>query len=94
MEKANPDIVVTVCANKVDLEEERAITSEEGKKFAEEGGYLFKEVSAKTNQGVQELFEDIAKKLPKTQTKTKRGAQLNEGVNKTAGEDDSYCSSC
>lgn len=39
-----------------DLEERRAVTYEEGRKFAEENGLFFLETSAKTAENVDEVW--------------------------------------
>jgi Ras-related protein Rab-5C len=41
--------------------------SQEGKSYADENGLFFMETSAKTAQNVNELFYEIARKLPKAQ---------------------------
>jgi Ras-related protein Rab-5C len=63
-EKANPNILIILAGNKIDLFEERVITEEQGKSFAEEYGLLFKEVSALKNTNIKELFDDIVERLP------------------------------
>ena len=43
--------------NKLDLESNRKVTFEEGKKLAEKNNYVFQEVSAKTGDNFEKLFE-------------------------------------
>jgi GTPase SAR1 family protein len=50
-----------VVGNKVDLEAERAVTAEEGKKYADSIKAPYIETSARTPINVPELFEQIAK---------------------------------
>ena len=47
--------------NKLDLAEagQRQVSTEEAQKFADEEGLMFMEVSAKTAQGVKEVFDKI-----------------------------------
>jgi len=65
LEKANSGIVIAICGNKVDLDENRKVNAEEVKKYAEQIGSFYLEVSAKINLNIDKLFEDIANKLPK-----------------------------
>ena len=64
--QGNPNIVIALAGNKVDMEDRRKITTEETQAYADENGILFMETSAKTAANVNELFVAIAKKLPKT----------------------------
>ena len=45
--------------NKKELEEKRMISTDEGKKFAEDNNINFIEVSAKTGEGVHEVFDNV-----------------------------------
>ena len=67
-EKAQPGIVIALCGNKVDLED-RQVTQEEANKYAESVGSFYIEVSAKANLNIDKLFDEIANRLPKTNTK-------------------------
>lgn len=51
--------------NKADLESQRAVSVEEAQAYAAENGLYFLETSAKTASHVNELFDEIARKLPK-----------------------------
>ncbi|KAG5214500.1 hypothetical protein JEQ12_000076 [Ovis aries] len=53
------EAVVMLVGNKTDLEEEREVTFEEGKEFAESKGLLFMETSAKRNYQVAEVFNAV-----------------------------------
>ncbi len=53
----NSEAVFALIGNKVDLENERKVSFEEGKKFAEEKSFLFQEVSAKNGKNFETLFE-------------------------------------
>jgi len=68
--QGNPNIVIALAGNKLDLADHRQVTAEEAQAYAEENGLLFMETSAKTAMNVNELFVAIAKKLPKGQAKT------------------------
>ena len=53
----NTDAVFALIGNKNDLENDRKVTFEEGKKFAEENKFIFQEVSAKSGKNFETLFE-------------------------------------
>ncbi len=55
--KAN-DAIYFMIGNKIDLVENRRVSTEQAQKFADEKGIIFKEVSAKTGQGFDDLFEE------------------------------------
>ena len=80
--------------NKIDLNDNRKVTRERGKKFAEEKGMKFVEVSAKTDVGIKELEDILAKiiyeefkkdKEPKKKEEDKNDKKSNEIIE----EDDS-----
>ena len=56
---------VIIVGNKIDLEDKRQVTTEEGENFAKNHGYNFFEVSAKTGKNVKEAFYDIFEQLYK-----------------------------
>ena len=56
---------VIIIGNKLDLEEKRQVSTAEGKEFADNHGYKFYEVSAKSGQNVKEAFFDIFEQLYK-----------------------------
>ncbi|KAI8614481.1 ras family-domain-containing protein [Chytriomyces sp. MP71] len=62
--QANPNIIIALVGNKLDLEAERAVPTEEAQAYASEQGLLFTEASAKTGEFVMEVFTEIAKKIP------------------------------
>lgn len=74
--QGNPNIVIALAGNKVDLASKRTVEIEESQAYAEENGILFMETSAKTAANVNELFVAIAKKLPKTQQPRPNSARL------------------
>ena len=59
----NKNVVIAVAANKSDLYEKRQVSNEEGEKFAYEIGAIFGITSAKTNTGIQALFDNIGRKI-------------------------------
>ena len=61
-EKSNGEIEhFVLIGNKIDLNGNRKVTKEEGEKFAEENGMKFVEVSAKTDVGIDDLKNILAK---------------------------------
>lgn len=58
--QADPGITVMLVGNKLDLaEEQRQVSTEEAEKFAADEGLMFMEVSAKTAEGVKDVFDQI-----------------------------------
>lgn len=52
---ANANMTIMLIGNKSDLAHRRAVSYEEGEKFAKENGLIFMEASAKTAQNVEEV---------------------------------------
>mmetsp|Transcript_19225 Transcript_19225/g.33146 ORF Transcript_19225/g.33146 Transcript_19225/m.33146 type:complete len:201 (-) Transcript_19225:1286-1888(-) len=63
--QGNPNLIMALAGNKADLEAQRAVPTEEAQGYAKENGLFFLETSAKSAVNVNELFMDIAQKLPK-----------------------------
>jgi Ras-related protein Rab-5C len=57
--QADPSIVIALCGNKSDLSARRQVSQEEAKKYAEEEGLMWGETSAKSGEGVTEIFTEI-----------------------------------
>lgn len=57
--QADPSIVIALCGNKLDLAERRQVTQEEAKKYAEEEGLMWGETSAKSGEGVSDIFVSL-----------------------------------
>ena len=59
--KGNPDVKIFLVGNKIDLEDKREVSTEEGKLFYENNKLsLFIETSAKNGTNIQELFKRAA----------------------------------
>ncbi|EIW87089.1 GTP-binding protein RAB5 [Coniophora puteana RWD-64-598 SS2] len=101
--QADPSIVIALCGNKTDLSARRQVTQEEAQKYAEEEGLMWGETSAKSGEGVSEIFTAIAKKLPTTAPPPARsgatrgtagarsGVDLNKQANNQPGSSDCNC---
>jgi len=79
---AEPGIAIVIAGNKSDLAAERRITEEEATRYADSEGAKHFSTSAKTGQGVKELFDELARQVMKNvaassvSTGKVRGAQL------------------
>lgn len=76
--QAQEGIIIALAGNKSDLEDRRAIATEDAKAYADEAGLLFFETSAKDALNVQDLFLAIAKKLPLNKPANPRGGRANQ----------------
>ena len=80
-EEANPNVIIYLTGNKIDVEENlRVITTEDGQKIAEEYQLLFKEASAKNGINVNEIFQELVEKIDETFSKLEmpKGVQKNK----------------
>ena len=68
----NENVIFALVGNKTDLIE-REVSTEEGKKYAEEKNFIFQEVSAKTGAGFSDLFYKYL--FEKIRTKFRPGGQ-------------------
>ena len=62
---AEPGISIVIAGNKCDLEAERKIGVEEAVRYAESVGAAHFNTSAKSGQGVKELYDELAKQVMK-----------------------------
>ena len=88
-EEANPNVLIYLAGNKIDVgEEERVVKTEEGQKIADELNLPFYETSAKNGVNVNEIFEDILEKIDEVYSKievskTEKKNKLYTGEKKT-----------
>jgi len=57
------NVIKMLVGNKIDREDSREITRDEGAKFARKHSMLFIEASARTREGVQIAFEELVQKV-------------------------------
>ncbi|MHA1882771.1 MAG: Rab family GTPase [Candidatus Thorarchaeota archaeon] len=57
------DFPLIVVANKVDLEDSRVVTKEEGEAYAEEHNHLYVESSALTGENVEEAYSQLCRRV-------------------------------
>ena len=61
-ESSPENIILAIAANKSDLIEQEVVDEENARNFAKEIGAIFVSTSAKNSEGINSLFEEIAKK--------------------------------
>ena len=84
--QGNPDVKIFLIGNKIDLEDKRRVTYEEGNKFKKENGLnLFLETSAKTGTNAQKVFVEAAKVLYEENLKYKDRASRSSRENSNFG---------
>lgn len=66
--QGSADIVIGLAGNKCDMESKRDVTRAEAEGYASENGCIFYEMSAKSGENVNEMFAEIARRLPKHAT--------------------------
>ena len=72
------NILICLIGNKIDLEDKREVTFEDGENFAKENNLLFFETSAKNGNNINEIFLETAKIL---MNKIEKGEILIENNN-------------
>jgi len=81
------DIIMVVVGNKLDRVKHRQLKPETGQEYARSVGASFIETSAKTKEGIEEVFRDIANRLIQNQQLQTRMTKPKEetGNNKGSG---------
>ena len=76
-EEVSDKVKIILVGNKIDDEESRKVSTEEGEKMAKEYGLDFYETSAKTGINIDSTFKEMAEKIFETYTKEeKKGNKL------------------
>lgn len=88
-EEVSEKVNIILVGNKIDDENNRKVSSEEGKKMADQWGLDFFETSAKSGINIDTTFNDLVKKTVETYSKTEgKGDKLN---NKKSGNKKKCC---
>jgi len=78
--QGSSDIVIGLAGNKCDLEDKRDVPQDEARTYAQENRCIFYEMSAKTGENVQNMFQHIAMKLPKSSVGGTAGGTEEDNV--------------
>ena len=90
-ENKNNIMVIALVGNKCDLESRRAIKTREVEKYAKENGIIFKEVSAKSGENVNSLFDSIANSIPKNVEALSRNATVSIALSELDSDEQRNC---
>ena len=95
-QSAPEDVILGVSANKSDLVDYEEVDENEARNFAKEIGAVFKPTSAKSNAGIDELFNELGQKYVEYKIKSgKQGSlSINEGKKKLKRNGDNTDTCC
>lgn len=94
LQSANKQVSKVIVGNKADMEIERVVTEEEGRKLAQKNGVPFYEVSAKDSCNVTEVFNILVKLVKDRLEANETGAQSIQGRVNLRPTDDQKKSTC
>ena len=63
IQNGDPDVIIVLFGNKIDMQQNREVEREEGISYAEEHGFIFSEISAKTSENIQDAIVKVSLKL-------------------------------
>eukprot|EP00440_Ansanella_granifera_P066208 gb/GFBE01071813.1/.p1 GENE.gb/GFBE01071813.1/~~gb/GFBE01071813.1/.p1 ORF type:complete len:201 (+),score=64.97 gb/GFBE01071813.1/:1-603(+) len=93
-ELQNTDTLIALAGNKSDLEASRAVDKETARTYADQMGILYMETSAKSGQNVNEIFHEIAVRLPKQSKEDEQKAKGFAVGSQGGAANSSGCASC
>ena len=85
------NIIITICANKIDNEEERVISQRTAKGLADSNGAIYFEVSAQRGIGINGLFETSVSKMLSEMNGTVIQNQKTLNLNENNNENSNSC---
>ena len=91
MEKYADDPIVVLSGNKLDLEENRQVSYDEGAKLAQKYGFMFYETSAKQDTNVSDLFENAMKKYTQIHFQDKKQQKVIDSEDKLSTKHRECC---
>ena len=62
-QEVDQKVIIYIVGNKIDMENQRKVKTEEGQKIAEEYNFPFAETSVKDGININETFEDLVEKI-------------------------------
>lgn len=83
---------IMLVGNKIDLEDQRKVSSEEAMAFAKEFGCTYIETSAKTGHNVNKLFEDLVRQIRENEQPKLNANSQQSKDKKKKNFFDKYCS--
>jgi len=81
-ERAPKKVIIFLVGNKIDMETERKIQTEEGQKLADELGFPFYETSAMNGININKTFEDLVNEIDITYEKLDGNSSSDSKKNK------------
>ena len=85
------DIIYAVAANKTDLFADEKVHANDGFKYAQSIGAVFKETSSTTHDSIEELFEELAIKFLKKNSKNYKKQNFEINYDKKNGKKKKMC---
>ena len=84
-EEVSDKVCIILVGNKIDLEQKRVVSMEEGKKMAEQFDLMFFECSCKTGVNINDAFQELVEKTVENYSKIddlREGNMINNKQNK------------